>query len=83
MRSKTVGMSVVASLLALGGCDNPRTTSVEPDRGITQESRSGSMVPVGVMQHDLDQITREIALGLADSSRPPDALRGAPRVAVS
>ena len=66
MRSKPVGLWVVASLLALGGCDNPGTTSVETDRGIMLESLSGSMVPVGVMRHDLDQITREIALGLDD-----------------
>ncbi len=66
MCSKTVGLSVVASLLALGGCNDPGTTNVEPERGITLESLSRNMVPVGVMQHDLDQITREIALGLAD-----------------
>lgn len=56
-------------LLAFSACESdPAATNLEPDSGIMLESRSGAVVAEEVMQDRLSQITREVALALANST---------------
>ncbi len=65
MRFRTAILGVLgALLLTFVACDDPTVT--DPVRGATLESRSGTMVAADLMQDRLNQITREMALVLAN-----------------
>lgn len=53
-------------LLVFSACGDPAIANLDHDSGVMLESRSGIIVAEEVMQDGLSQITREVALALAD-----------------
>ncbi len=53
-------------LLVFSACGDPTIANLDHDSGVMLESRSGTIVAKEVMQDGLSQITREVALALAN-----------------